>query len=303
MEIKTVGLIGAGAVGAYFIAGMAERLGERFCLIAEGERKKRLEQEGVRINERVYRPPVREPAKAHGVDLLLVATKYYGLSDALPLIEGAVGEHTVVMSLLNGVDSEEVIAERIGKERLLYSVIRISSRRTEEGIFFDPAITQGVTFGEENGAVTERVGAVEKLFAECGIRARVPDNILEDIWKKYALNVSYNLPQAVIGVGCGAYFTGEHLAFLRDALFREVEAVGRARGVRVLETEGMEKLPKATRWSTLQDLDAKRKTEVDMFLLTLMRMAKEEGLEAPYAACIYHIIKALEDKNAGAYNF
>ena len=59
----------------------------------------------------------------------------------------------------------------------------------------------------------------------------------------------------------------------------------------------------ATRYSTLQDLDAKRPTEVDMFCGVLMQKAKEKEIEVPVAECTYHIIKALEEKNAGRFDY
>ena len=107
--MKTVALIGAGAVGAYFIWGMQDALGADFCVVAQGERKTRLERDGLWINDRLYHPLVKTPEEAHGVDLLLVSTKYGALSSILPDIAAVVDDHTAVISLLNGVDSEEII--------------------------------------------------------------------------------------------------------------------------------------------------------------------------------------------------
>ena len=58
-----------------------------------------------------------------------------------------------------------------------------------------------------------------------------------------------------------------------------------------------------TRYSTLQDLDAKRPTEIDMFCGVLMKKAEEKGIAVPVAECTYHLIKALEEKNAGRFDY
>ena len=87
MKIKTVALLGAGAVGAYFIYGMSEKMGENFCVVAEGERKARLEKNGIDINGKNYVLNVKTPKEAAGVDLLLVATKYDGLIDIMMLVK------------------------------------------------------------------------------------------------------------------------------------------------------------------------------------------------------------------------
>ena len=83
MEIRSAALIGAGAVGAFFIRGLSEKLGDNFCIIAEGERAQRLRDEGLILNGQQVRPNVCSPEEAAGADLILVATKYNGLPPGL----------------------------------------------------------------------------------------------------------------------------------------------------------------------------------------------------------------------------
>ena len=301
MQIRSAALIGAGAVGAYFIAGLSDYLGGNFSVIAEGERKKRLETKGLTINDRNYRLNVKLPEEVKGVDLLLVCTKYYGLSGAMDLIERAVGENTIVISPLNGVNSEEDIAEHIGEDHLIYSVMRIASAWDGDAIRYDPAKTAGIELGEKGSAEkTPRLLAVDRLFKEAGIRCTLIDDIIRDQWGKYALNICYNLPQALLNLGFGSYFASSHVAAIRDRLFDEVKAVGEAKGIDVPALANRENTcPYDTRFSTLQDLDAKRRTEVDMFLKNLMDMARDYNISVPYCEYTWHGIKALEEKNAG----
>src|SRR3712207_3223970 len=105
MQIRTVALIGAGAIGGYFIWGLSKTMGENFIVVAEGTRKERLLRDGLVVNGGRYELNVKTPEEAHGADLLLVATKYAGLPSALPVVRKIVDEHTIVMSLLNGIDS------------------------------------------------------------------------------------------------------------------------------------------------------------------------------------------------------
>ena len=79
MKFTKVALIGAGAVGAYFIYGFASLKDLSFCVVAEGERAERLRKEGVVINEKTYYPEIKSPQEAKGADLILVCTKYNGL--------------------------------------------------------------------------------------------------------------------------------------------------------------------------------------------------------------------------------
>lgn len=82
------------------------------------------------------------------MDLLFVCTKYTQLRDSLPDIETITGEHTMVVSLLNGVDSEELIGQRIGMEHMIYSLIRIASHRIGNSIHFSlPKGYNGIYIG------------------------------------------------------------------------------------------------------------------------------------------------------------
>lgn len=305
MQIKTVALLGAGAVGAYFIWGLSEKMGEDFCVVAKGARKERLEKEGLIINGKQYKLNVREPQEVKNVDLLLVSSKQDGLEEALDDIKCMVGENTIVLSLLNGVKSEEIIGNVIGMEHILYSVMRIASVRKGNEITFIPEITAGVFVGEkESKQPTERVLAVEELFENAGIHHHFMEDIILDMWQKYASNVAQNLPQAILGVGFGAYTDSEHVHFIASQLWKEVAHVANAKGISLSEEFMLfAGVKPAARFSTLQDLDAKRHTEIEMLAGEMIRMGKEYGIATPYCEYTYHLIKTLEEKNDGKFEY
>ena len=214
-----------------------------------------------------------------------------------------------MLSLLNGIDSEEKIAQVIDPSQIVYSLMRVSSerRKNEEGrdvVTFDPAIKWGIYLGEKGSPVkSERIKAIEGLFAGTTCSVYFVKDILQDQWAKYASNICYNLPQAVLSVPFRAYFDSPHVAFLRDRLFEEVTRVGAALGIEVPKPSlAWDSCAPTARFSTLQDLDAGRHTEIDMFTGVLMRKAAEVGIEVPYAAFAYHAIKALEEKNDGKFD-
>lgn len=142
--IQSVAVLGAGAVGSYVIWGLSSRNDIRLGVIAEGERAVRLKKDGCVINDTVYHPEVWAPQEAHDVDLLIVCLKYGSLQGALDSIKEIVGEHTTVMSLMNGVDSEEIIGEKVGESHVLYSLIKVASHKEETGYYFDPETTIGI---------------------------------------------------------------------------------------------------------------------------------------------------------------
>ena len=308
MKIQSVAILGAGAVGSYIIWGLSKKDNIRLGVIAEGNRARRLKESGCAINGAVYRPEVWPPQEAQGVDLLVVTLKYGSLPGALESIKTAVGSNTVVMSLMNGVDSEELIAAQVGAEHLLYSFIKVASHKEADGYHFDPDATLGVIYGERFAPFeSERVKAVRELFTESGVNFRVTEHIQEEMWSKFRLNVCNNLPQAILGAGVGCYSDSAHIKAISDGLRRELEAIAAAKGIDLskaaaVSTHGST-VPPTARYSTLQDLDAGRHTEIDMFSGALMRMGRELGIPTPYNEYTYHMIKALEEKNDGLFDY
>ncbi|WP_130836276.1 ketopantoate reductase family protein [Lachnoclostridium sp. Marseille-P6806] len=305
MELQRVALIGAGAIGAYFIEGLTDRPGRSFAIIADGERKERLRRDGVRINGRVYRDNILEPEEFGTADLVLVCVKYHALRGTLPVIRALTGEHTVVMVPMNGIDSEEIVAEAVGTGHIVYSLMRISSARKGNVIEFDHKYTGGLYFGERDcQEKTERIAAIERLFEGTSVRLNFMEDIMSDIWTKYCLNIAYNLPQAIIGAGYLSYFDSEHMGYLCRTLENEVRAVAARKGIHIRRLKNKrDTCPAATRFSTLQDLDAGRHTEIDMFAGVLMEKAREEDVSVPCTEMVYHVIRAMEEKNDGKFKY
>lgn len=306
MKIKTVGILGAGAVGSYVIWGLSSRKDIELGVIAENERAQRLKK-GISINDKMYYPKVWTAKEAHNIDLLIVCLKYGSLKPALDTIKTVVGDKTIVMSLMNGVDSEEIIGQQVGKEHVLPALIKVAAR-SENGYRFDPKTTIGIIFGEKQEPYSSsRVQALESLFENTGIHYRVTSSIIEEIWSKFRLNVCNNLPQAILNAGVGCYQDSIHMKFIQDGLRNELEAIAKAKGIDLTKVDTSSTrgsaVPKWARYSTLQDLDHHRHSEIDMFSGSLIKMGKELNIPTPYNEYTYHMIKAIEEKNDGLFNY
>lgn len=308
MKLQKIAVLGAGAVGSYVLWGLSQKQGIEVCVVADGERKQRLQRDGIVINEKNYHPIVKTPKEAHGVDLLIVAVKYQALDATLENIKTIVNENTIVLSLMNGVDSEQTIAQTVGAQHVIPALIKIASERDGNSVRFAPESTIGLIYGESDPTASpERIEALNELFADTGLHYRATDVIQSEIWSKFRLNIANNLIQAIIGCGIGAYQDSEHAAFLKQKLSDEVDMIAAAKGIDISLADNV--LPKGSigkksaRYSTLQDLDAGRKTEIDMFSGAVIRMGKELSIPTPYNEFVYHMIKALEAKNDGLFAY
>lgn len=308
MKYQSVAILGAGAVGSYVMWGLAKKKEIDLCVVASGARKARYERDGFVINGQVYHPVVRTPEEASGVDLLIVATKYQALHPALGDIQTVAGGYATVMSLMNGVDSEEIIGEVIDPVQIVHSLIKVASERKGNQVVFDPETTIGIVYGEADlSRGAGRIEALNDLFADTGLHYRATDVILTEIWSKFRLNVPNNQAQVMVGCGAGAYRDSEHVAFLRDRLREEVDRIAEKKGIDFDKADTSStfgsKVRDRARYSTLQDLDAGRHTEVDMFAGAVVRMGRELGIPTPYNEFTYHMIKALEEKNDGKFDY
>lgn len=311
MKIGKVTLIGLGAMGSFFAPRLAKSLGEGgFRVLAEGERKERLESRGVVLNGTPYHFPVVTPQDAGDpADLVLIAVKCTALAQAIADIRNQVGPETQILCVLNGVDSEERVAAVYGWDHVLYSYMRVSIAMRDGAANYDPAVGS-VHFGEaenESDAPTARVQAVAGLFDACAVPYRVDADMIRGIWFKFMCNVGENLTCALLGVPFGAFCKSEYANAIRRAAMREVVKIANRLGI-ALGQEDIDRqektihgLPFLNKPSTLQDLEQKRPTEIEMFAGKVLEFGRELGVETPVNWMLYQGIRALEEKNRGLF--
>lgn len=306
MEMKNAALIGLGAMGVFFAPRMEEHLGrEHFCVIAEGERKRRLEDQGVTVNGVNYHFPVCEPKDGEPKDVIIMAVKDMGLDQALRDIQKFVGDRTQILCVMNGVESEERVAAVYGWEQVLYSYMRVSIVMKDGRADFDPYWGK-VHFGEaRNETLTKRTAAVKELFERCDIPYEIDQDMLWGLWFKYMCNVGENLTCALLGIPFGAYGVSQAASSIRWAAMKEVQAVAEMKGIHISDEvmegqfETLLSIPYENKPSTLQDLEAGRKTEVEMFAGSMVKMGQELGIPTPVCWMFLQGIHVLEEKNEG----
>lgn len=301
-------LIGLGAMGVFFAPRISEKLGADFRILADGARKERLERKGVTVNTINYRFPIITPDVEGGpADLVIIAVKGYDLEQAIKDIRNQVGKDTIILSVLNGVESEKQVAAVYGEEHVLYSYMRISIVMKDGKTEFDPH-KGSIHFGDlknDPEHYSENVLAVKNLFDLCGIDYKVDADMLKGIWFKFMCNVAENMTCAMFGVPFGAFQKSDDANYFRHKAMWEVIHVANKLGIDIGQNEidrqehTIGRLPYENKPSTLQDLEAGKHTEVDMFAGTVVRLGKELGVETPVCECFLHGIHLIEDRMFG----
>lgn len=299
-EIKKVILCGLGAIGTIYADKLEKFDAENFKVLVDEARIERYKTNPIKFNGRQlnfdYILPSQEGFKA---DLIILATKFAGLKDAIKNIKNFVKEDTVILSLLNGVTSEDIIADVYGKDKMLYSYfIGHSSVRCGNSVTHDDVNT--IVFGAENN-LSENVIAVKNFFDKVGINYKIPDDIKRSMWLKFMLNVSANQPTAILRMTFGDMFENAYFMKFAENIMREVQSVAKAEGVLNTETmvdEALKHLKTMTpdgKTSMLQDVEAGRKTEVDMFAGTVIELGKKHGISTPYNKILREMIGIIEE--------
>lgn len=299
-EIKKVILCGLGAIGTIYADKLEKYDAKNFKVLVDEARLERYKKNPIKFNGRQldfdYILPSEEGFKA---DLIILATKFAGLKDAIKNIKNFVKEDTVILSLLNGVTSEDIIADVYGKDKMLYSYfIGHSSVRCGNSVTHDDVNT--IVFGAENN-LGENVVAVKNFFDKVGINYKIPDDIKRSMWLKFMLNVSANQPTAILRMTFGDMFENTHFMKFAENIMREVQSVAKAEGVQNTETmvdEALKHLMTMTpegKTSMLQDVEAGRKTEVDMFAGTVIELGKKHRISTPYNKIMKEMIGIIEE--------
>jgi len=299
MEIKTVGLIGLGAVGALY-AGRLLASGANLRVIADQARKERYMREGVYVNSERIDFPYVTPADSKPVDLLLIVTKEGGLLGAMETAAGFVDDHTLILSLLNGVTSEEIAAERFGAENILYSVAQ-GMDAVKEGAYLTYVHPGRIVLGEKKpGAISERVMAVADYLNAHGVTATPVPDMVRRQWGKLMLNVGLN--QACMVFECdygGVQKPGKARETMLGAM-REAQMIAGLEGHAITDSEFdewvalLDSFAPQGKPSMRQDGEAHRKSEVELFAGTMVRLARKHGVDVPVNAWLYEKVKEME---------
>ncbi len=299
--IETISVIGAGALGAAYAGILYDMDSRCVSFVAAGDRRERLLREGMIVNGKHYLIPVLLPEDlSEPSDLVIVAVKYNHLNDTIRDMKNRVGAETTIISVMNGIESEEQIGAVYGMEKVLYAVsVGIDALREGNRVNYT---TQGkIYFGEARNTVpTEQVTRVQVLFDKAGIIYETPPDMIRILWWKFMMNVGINQASAVLRAPFSVFQNSQEARELMKSAMREVIMLSEKEGVNLSE-EDIEKFNKVLfsispqgKTSMLQDIEAARKTEVEMFAGKVIELGKQLDIPTPINQKLFDSIKKIE---------
>ena len=301
--IERVCVIGAGVIGSLY-AGHLARVCEVSVLTRREEHARALNENGLRVSGKTDRharvTAAADPDRLPDFDVGIVATKATGLEDAARALDGRFDGATI-MTVQNGLGAEEVV-RRHGAWPIVSGVTFMSGTRHSD-THVEYILDTETWLGPYDGTPFERVSEVADLLVESGLKARALPDLRPAQWSKLIFNATVNTVAALTGLPHDHHFADEReptdLGHLVHDLIDEGKRTAAAAGVELYE-DPWEMNVLATRRgsahypSMLEDVEARRRTEIDLITGALVREAERHDVPVPLHTAMYRLIKAKE---------
>ncbi len=300
--MKTV-IMGAGAMGSLF-GGLLARSGEEVWLVdIWKEHIDAIRSKGLAIEERGEVQHISIPAATNvhtpgKADLILYFVKTYhtekAVTDSLTLEK----EDTVFLTLQNGLGNEEVICQQVDRKKVILGVTGQGATLLGPGQIRHAG--WGKTYvGELDGRMTDRITQVAQMFQKAGIETEVSSRIHDLVWEKLFVNVGLNALAAITGFKNGQILDHPETLRLMESLVSEAVEVAKEKGIQIQgnpldRVKSVIEATRENRCSMGQDLDRKRRTEIDAINGAVVREAERLGIAVPHNRMITDLIKVIE---------
>ena len=299
-QIENVAVVGMGALGLLYGKKITDALGiDAVRYVMDDDRFAKYMGQTFSCNgEKASFRMVRE-SEAAPADLVIVAVKGTGLERAMDTMKGCVGPDTIIMSVLNGISSEELLGARFGFDHLIYTVAQ-----GMDAMKFGNALSYTkfgkLHIGIAGGGKPENLQLVKALFDRVEMPYVIEEDILYRLWGKFMLNVGVNQTCMVYETTYGSVLTDNEAYRTLIATMREVIALAQAEGVNLTEadlnqyvdligTMNRDNMP-----SMRQDRVNRKPSEVELFAGTVIRLAEKHGLRVPTNQFLYQRVQEIE---------
>ncbi len=294
-------VMGAGGIGGFFGAALA-RAGEDVWFVSRGKHFEAMHREGLQITSTIGSftiPPaqiVQNPGLIGHADAILFCVKSYDTEPAAKQLSPLLNDHSLIISLQNGVDNAEKIAAIHPHSPSYSGAAYISSRITAPGHITETGGFRRIVFGPMGGEASASAKEVHDRLTRAGIKSQLSANIRKDLWQKLTFIASMGSLTALSRLTYGEIIGNPSTRTLMFDAMREVRAVALKLGIGVDpvdETkvlEGLKRFSDDTRSSMYYDLIAQKPMEIEALNGTVVRLGKRAGVPTPIHRVIYSIL-------------
>ena len=289
--MKKVIICGLGAVGMTYAVKLKDCCA--LSILVDEERLVRYNRTKPRFNGIEQEFKYILPDDKSDADLIIIATKAPGLVQAINYIKNFVTDKTYILSLINGISSEEEIKKAYPQANVIksyfigHSAVRNSNSVTQDGV---------------GTIVMQESADIEKFFDEAKIHYEIPDDIDYSMWVKYTLNLFSNQTSAILKMTFGEMKFNKNFIEFAKKIISEVKQVAEKHGISNLENlekdslDALMNMSNDGKTSMLQDILANRPTETEIFGGEIIKLGKKYSVDTPYNQVLYDLIRIEETR-------
>lgn len=299
-------VVGVGGVGGYF-GGRLAQAGLDVSFIARGAHLEALRTKGLRVDSihgDFHLPEVTatdDPAELPVMDLVVLTVKSWQLPEALAQLGPVVGDDTVLLPLLNGVEAAEVTAAEFGVDKVLGGLCGLISMVVEPGWIRHTGADPVINIGELDRRPSKRTDRIAATLGRGqGMTVEVVDDIHRELWTKFLFITSFSGVGAVTRSTIGVVRDLEPTRGLLQQCMQEVLQLAQARGVAITDQAVMsalrfiDSLPAGATASMQRDIMQGRPSELEAQTGAVVRLAAASNIPTPVNDFIYASLLPME---------
>lgn len=298
MKIATMATGGIGG----FLAVRLTQAGHQVAAIARGDHLRAIAENGLTLEHGTGTdtvPPwiaTDDPTKVGEVDAIIFGVKGDALESAAKACLPMIGEDTVVVPFLNGVEASERLMQVLPAHCVANGMAQISTTIAAPGVIRQVGDFSRFVFAERDSQPSARIDALRAAIKGAGAPAPATNDIDRDLWMKFILFSAVSGVTAAGRCTIGDILDHPPLADLMRAVIAETAAIGRARGIALPMTAEadtwklVQGLPRAMRASTAIDLEEGRPLEIEWISGAARRLAAQVDVPAPINSALYALL-------------
>jgi len=300
-------IVGAGAVGGYFGAHLC-RFGHDVTFLVRPQTLLTIAKDGLSVisplgNFTVHPPLIQIASQINSADLIILAVKCTNLQETLDAIAPLVQSGAIVLTLQNGVDSEERILSYFNNQSCVISGVAYITARLAAPGQIEHYRRGTITIGEISCEKTDRVQKIHAWISQAGIPCHLTDTIQKEKWEKLCWNATFNPLSVILKHPLSFILRSEHLLEIVREGITEIIAIASAEGF-TLDPEIIEKTISVTHslkdyyTSMYEDYKNKKPTEIEHINGDIIRRGEKYGIATPINKTLYSLVKGIEYKQS-----
>ncbi len=303
-------MVGSGAVGGYFGAQL-QRAGHEVVFIARGEHLRVLRESGLTVTDqngatlRLQVQASDDLTTVGPADYVMIAVKTWQIADVARSVPVLRHEHTRFLTLQNGVEAPDIVAEQVGRAQTLGGLVRGFFELEAPGRVRHAGVQPTIIFGQLDGQRTPEAERLLRALLDAGIYSELSDDIEAALWEKFLLVTSMSGVGAVTRASIGEFRQYPATRAMLETVMAEIIAVARARGVR-LPDDTLERtlafidtFPPETTTSMQRDIINGLPSELEAQTGAVVRLGREAGVATPLNQYIYDSLILQERRARG----